>query len=129
HRGHEDMSSPTFGVFSVGSYGSGVWTGEFQSQGMMMSNGIFYSQGMEISSFSGGGSSGGSSDGWSGGSSGGLSGGVSGGSSGGAGGLFYGSSGSGGAGATSGDPLSPTLPGFAGIPDASGADWPGGGGS
>jgi hypothetical protein len=37
--------------------------------------------------------------------------------------LFYGS---GGAGATSGDPFSPPLPGFAGILDGSGTDWSGG---
>jgi hypothetical protein len=40
--------------------------------------------------------------------------------------LFYGS---GGAGATSGDPFWPPLPGFAGILDGGGTDWPGGVGS
>jgi hypothetical protein len=49
----EGMNSPTFGVFSQGSLGSGSWSGEIQSQGMMMSNGIIYSQGMEIPDFSG----------------------------------------------------------------------------
>jgi hypothetical protein len=49
----EGMSSPTFGVFSQGSLGGGSWSGEIQSQGMMMSNGIIYSQGMEIPDFSG----------------------------------------------------------------------------
>jgi hypothetical protein len=49
----EGMNSPTFGVFSQGSLGGGSWSGEIQSQGMMMSNGIIYSQGMEIPDFSG----------------------------------------------------------------------------
>jgi hypothetical protein len=110
----EGMSSSTFGIFSVGSFGGGPWSGQIQSQGMMMSNGIIYSQGMEITDFTVGGTSGGWSDGSSGGSSGG---------SGGSGGLFYGN---GGAGAISGDPFSPPLPGFARILDGGGTDWSGG---
>lgn len=47
----EGMNSPTFGVFSQGSLGGGPWSGEIQSQGMMMSNGIIYSQGIEIPDF------------------------------------------------------------------------------
>jgi hypothetical protein len=90
----EGMDSSTYGTFGIGSYGSGAWSGQIQSQGMMMSNGVYYSQGMQISDeFSSGGSSGGSSSAsggygdTSGGSSGGSSGGTtSGGSSGASGG-------------------------------------------
>jgi hypothetical protein len=78
----EGMDSSTYGTFGIGSYGSGGWAGEIQSQGMMMSNGVYYSQGMQISDeFSSGGSSGGSSNasgGYDGSSSGGSSGGSSG---------------------------------------------------
>ena len=123
----EGMSSPTFGIFSIGSFGSGAWSGEFQSQGMLMSNGVFYSHGMEIPSFSGGGPSTGTgtmdySTGYL----------TSDGSSPHGGSDLSGSGGSAGGGSAGGsvnnDPLTNpfSLPGFAGILDGGGTDWVGG---
>jgi hypothetical protein len=45
----QGMNSSMFGAFSQGSRASnGVWSGEILSQGMEMSNGVIYSQGMQI---------------------------------------------------------------------------------
>jgi hypothetical protein len=44
----QGMNSSIFGAFSQGSRASnGVWSGEILSQGMEMSNGVIYSQGMQ----------------------------------------------------------------------------------
>ena len=135
----EGMNSPTFGVFSVGSFGGGPWSGEIQSQGMMMSNGVIYSEGMEIPDFSVfGGSdstsltgdvSSGSSDVSGGGGS--AGGGSAGGGSAGGGSDASGGGGSAGGGSVndpspSTDPFSPQLPGFAGILDGGTDGGPGG---